>query len=607
MFVIDDTALAISRLKLSLAQLREQVGADFPYEQMAEDLDFVARQHNAVALSREQLQLVIKSTGVGIWDWHVQTGETVFNERWADIIGYTLDELAPVSIKTWETCAHPDDLEESGRRLQEHWQGLTDYYIFESRMKHKDGSWVWVYDTGKVIEWTEDGKPSRMIGTHLDITEQKNLEEICLRQREQLLSQAQELQASHQRLEQLVRERTEQLEREKLNAENANKVKTGFLATMSHEIRTPMNGVLGISALLEDTDLTARQRSYVRHLKTSGEIALTVLNDILDFSKLQAGQINLEFSTVDLRAWCQELVQSFRLLIDKPIDLRLEIAADLPAFVKTDKQRLYQVLSNIVSNAIKFTRKGHIQLSFSAHDQSKDDAVLYFQVEDSGIGMNHEVMKIIFDPFAQAENWKSREFGGTGLGLPISKNIISLMGGTIEVKSVENRGSKFTVKLPVNVVRHHHPEQAPSIHSRNFSDLRVLLVEDNAINQIVVCGQLEALGIATVVAASGAEALAIVYDSHDELDLILMDCEMPNISGLEVTERIREWEKNNNKSRLPIFALTAHVLVENTIECEMSGMDGKVTKPSRVEDLVNVLDLVAGKELFQGARRFRII
>ncbi len=393
-------------------------------------------------------------------------------------------------------------------------------------------------------------------------------------------------------LELRVQERTSELEEEKTKAEIANAAKGIFLAAMSHEIRTPMNGVLGMAELLNRSTLNDQQRSYLQSLTQSGDIMMAVVNDILDYSKIVGGDIELELIDFDIHRWLESMATTFFNSNDDSVNLILTIDPDLPKMLRGDVTRLQQIISNLLTNAIKFTTEGSIELK--AQKLSLDDrqCLIRISVTDTGIGIPSDQIDNILLPFTQAEITTTRKYGGTGLGLPICKNLVEAMNSEIHIDSVSGKGSSFFFDLCLDlgsVV----PTVSPTLHLDNdYTSLKVLLVEDNPTNQLVAKGQLSKLGINPVLAADGSEALKCICGEGKSFDLVLMDCEMPVMDGYEATTRIRAWERENSVTAVPIFALTAHVLAENTQRCLDVGMNGKLTKPIKIKDYLPALDSV---------------
>lgn len=397
----------------------------------------------------------------------------------------------------------------------------------------------------------------------------------------------------------LKRERYEQ-EQAIVQAEAESAAKTEFLAKMSHEIRTPMNALLGITQLLQDTPLDTVQKNYVDTLYSSGHALLNVINDILDYSKIAAGKIELEHIDFNLLDLLDECIQVFSLSArEKSLSLVCERSRDLPSHVRGDAGRLRQVLLNLLSNAIKFTDYGNIFLRVSVEEMSSTRVKLRFEVEDSGIGIAPEKLSQLFESFVQADSSTSRQYGGSGLGLAISQQLVELMHGKISVESTPGQGTlfRFTVLLKTAspAASQPDPRQTP-ISPSLYSGVRALVVEDNPINQLVIHGFLQKVGIQARMASSGQEALDILDRGQEaRFDLIFMDCEMPFMDGFETTRRLRFWEKQKNIEPHYIIALTAHALPEHRDRCLMSGMNDYLSKPLLLSRLVEKLHGILGR------------
>ena len=390
----------------------------------------------------------------------------------------------------------------------------------------------------------------------------------------------------------------EELKKAKEFAEAGALAKNHFLANMSHEIRTPMNGILGMSQILLEMGLDKEARECAQSIVECGRSLLTIINDILDFSKLEAGKYSLSPVSFSLETCVENAVDLLREQITSSgKNLRVEISPQLPRAVIADDVRIRQVLLNLLSNAAKFTRpndtilvKVDLALSALLPDTSSECVAVRFVISDSGIGIAQDQLQRIFEPFTQADETTSRHFGGTGLGLAISKTLVELMGGHIWAESLPDAGSTFFVVLPLvpdqaknQAAASERPEQQPVTRS-----LRVLLVEDNIVNQKIVVNVLKRLGHAVKIAGSGKVALEIVTAAETPFDLILMDGQMPEMDGFECTRAIRSREIQTS-AHIPIVAMTALAMEGDKERCLEAGMDDYIAKPISIEHLRAVL------------------
>ena len=376
-----------------------------------------------------------------------------------------------------------------------------------------------------------------------------------------------------------------ELRKAKIMADKANQAKGEFLANMSHEIRTPLNAIIGSTDLLSDVTSDEKHKDLMSVIISSGELLLCTINDILDISKIEAKKLDLEKIEMNVEELIGEIMQiANHMVSEKKIQLNLILRKTIPLLIG-DPTRLKQILLNLCSNAIKFTEQGEVTIEVNMREIDKDHVTVDFEIIDTGVGIKEEVIEKLFESFIQEDGSTSRKYGGTGLGLAISKSLVELMGGTIVINSKINSGTTVSVKIPFQVSRGCFCERSDDnvfIHDKDLSGKKVLLVEDNLINQKVCTLQLIKMGIEVDAHVNGHDAI-IEFKKH-HYDLILMDCQMPGLDGYETTRLIRALEEST-KSHIPIIAITANSSEKDMKLCIESGMDDYICKPVRYEVL----------------------
>jgi PAS domain S-box-containing protein len=681
---------------------------------MVRDISERKKVREALTRSEERLSLAVMGLQNGVMDWNIETGEVYFSRLFLEQLGYHQPITKSHTFALFEDHLHPEDHSRVMQSLQAYFQDRTRFDI-EYRILNCTKETLWIRACGQAT-WDENGKAIRLVCSHNDITEQKRTEQALEKYHTDL--EESRIYAEHQTL--LLQEQAFDLQQARDAALASAKAKSEFLANMSHEIRTPMNGILGMTELLKDTLLNPDQTDFVQTIHQSAETLLTIINDILDFSKIEAGKLQIECEDFDLRELMESVAELFAPKAhQKNLEIACVIPQNCPLLLKGDSVRLRQILSNLVSNAIKFTQAGEVVLEVQVLADMRNRCHFRLQVRDTGIGIPAERQSAVFESFTQVDGSTTRKYGGTGLGLTICRQLVALMGGEMGLQSTLDEGSQFWFELslekqeqesalpqllfegthvllmeegvtqrnllskqlqtwgctvqseergeallealqsniPFDMLilgRASHEEnligtirasqggaRLPILHltlaterkislqteydftlskpvrqssllarlmqiterstgtapsapqkapSQNLRGLRVLLCEDNPVNQKYALRLLEKWKCTTSLATTGVEAVA-AWETNP-FDVVLMDMQMPEMDGYQTTQRIRTKE-NGSKTPTPIIAMTAHAMEGDRDKCLQAGMDDYLTKPVSSQALFDLLSRYA--------------
>jgi PAS domain S-box-containing protein len=659
------------------------------------DLRERKRVENTLRETKDRLAFALEGAQEGLWDWNVETGEVYFSPRMETMLGYEPGEWRP-NIETWELLVHPQDLDRVMQVLHEHLEGRTEFYQTEHRVRRKDGRWIWIRDSGCVVARDRAGRPLRAVGTHLDITERKEIEQ-ALRRSQASLAEAQRLakvgnweldlqsnelhwsdeiyrifeidqaryQASYESFLETIhpedRERVDRVyqlslsekrpydithrllmkdgrvkyvheicetdydeagepissrgtvqdvtERQlvefeliqaKERAEAATQAKGDFLATMSHEIRTPMNGVIGMAELLADTELNGGQRESLEVIRSSGQLLLNIINDILEFSKLEAGQVELESISFDLEMLCFSVMELILPLADdKGLELIFDYPPDCPREYLGDPTRLRQILLNLLGNALKFTEIGFVRLAVEHREAAGGSVPLWFEIEDTGVGIESDKQNRLFEAFSQADQSTTRNYGGTGLGLSISKKLVNLMGGELKVESALGQGSVFHFELRLPRV-----EGIKAFEQNEMAGVRLLMLDQSRGAGGYVERLLRYLGIEATLVADQEAVLPQLTEANKAgkpYRIAILDQPKHASDAIVLGQTIRHLSEFDSLQLAVLIGLGHR---GDTALFERVGFDAYMSKPLTGSTLVKILRrLLNGRKDLGSAQR----
>lgn len=681
------------------------------------DITASKKAASRLANQRSALAHIIEGTNVGTWEWNVETGEMRLNERWADQVGYELNELGTPTIQTWDDLTNPEDLGRAKALMAKHFAHDLTYYECENRLRHKDGHWIWVLTRGRVSSYTPLGKPEWVSGTQMDITERKTAEAELYKSTQRLLTVRDQLSkaaevaqlgiwswdiASNEivfnermyeiyevphanRQEKLTydfwrakvhpddiaeteerlkaalennhvyspifrilsptkgvryiqaaggverddsgkailvtginRDITlqyhaeEALRQAKQAADEASQAKSAFLANMSHEIRTPMNAILGMLSLLRKTSLTPQQNDYASKTEGAARSLLNLLNDILDISKVEAGKMSLDPHPFRLDQLLIDLSDLLSINIGtKPVDILFDIDPHIPNRLIGDALRLRQILTNLGSNAVKFTEQGEVIIAIRALVQTEELVTLNFSVKDTGIGIAAENHEKIFTGFTQAETSTTRRFGGSGLGISISQGLIGMMGGKLELESELGKGARFyfTIDLPIaaqtQAILEHHQEQEKSI--------AILVAEANIFVREHIKNACKDLHIEPEFVDSSQLALQILQAHPSDYQAVLIDWDNIETDGWGIIRDISAQCQQGSQHMLLLMRETEKELFQRASPKEQRLFDQILVKPVNTkklaDHLLNKLDrtTLSGQVGARGLQNLRIL
>jgi len=546
---------------------------------------------DALRESEERFRITTEKTGELIYEYNITTSKIIWSGAVEVITGFTQEEFKDVGIDQWGELIHPDDRQKAFEDLDKSVNTYSDYTV-EYRFKRKDGNYIYVEDRGVVLPPDKKGV-QRMFGTMNDITERKRAQKIFEENEKWLKEQNEEYQAINEELivsSARIAEINKELRKAKEKAEESDKLKSAFLANMSHEIRTPMNGLVGFSELLlqKDSDDETRKQ-YANIIKSSCNQLLSIINDVVDISKIETNQVVISERQFNL----YHLLNSIRLFFlplaeSKSLTVKLNAENIKNIDIKTDEVKLNQIISNLVNNALKFTNVGFVEIGCSEKQE-----FLEFYVKDTGIGIDPKDFDLIFERFRQVDMSSTRNFGGTGLGLSISKAYVGVLGGKIWLDSKVGKGTTFFFTIPFKpVVAKKAVEQVGSFNKdTSLKNVNILVAEDEDVNFLYIDLVLKGMGVNVIRAENGKKAVDIMNTNHN-INIILMDIKMPEMSGIEATQIIR-----SNNASIPIIATTAYALEGDKEKLLSTGCNDYISKPIRSSDLITIVKKYIGQSM----------
>ncbi|MDR1657868.1 MAG: response regulator [Deltaproteobacteria bacterium] len=515
---------------------------------------------------KDQMELFFKAASFGAWDLDFVSNRLEYNDIFLDMLGYQRGELEP-TLAAWYELLHPEDRQKFEESAYKTRNGLVPMLSVEVRVRRKDGSYLWTYDVGRVVARDENGVPTRMLGGNFDFTERKKMEEqvrqLAEQERQALLAKA--------------------------LAEESARAKSEFLANMSHEIRTPMNAIQGLTHLVLQSELNDQQYEYLQRINGATRSLLRIINDILDFSKIEAGKLEIEKADFNLKTLVNNSISLQVPQADaKGLVINCTFDSGVPLYLSGDQVRIGQIINNLLSNAVKFTEKGAVDLKVQAKEITPQQVRLLISVKDSGIGMTSEQKSVLFNAFSQADTSITRRYGGTGLGLTISKRLSELMGGSIWCESEPGQGSRFSFEILVDLAEAplddgegFDPEEV------SFKGLKAVVIDDNITALEIIHEALVRENLEVSSFSSGQAALKALSESEKGPDLLFVDWKMPDMDGLETIKQLQNDDVLSKSS--VIIMVTAYDRYEVLGSAKELGVSRVLTKPitnSHLHDLL---------------------